>query len=568
MGLRDVDKKTLSVAEKLVYEKYFEADTSDIVKKYDNFFYEFRQWAYWYPDKFLEMFASDNFELDPDQKLTLRLFVRGQYTKFVQSRGTGKSFIAYLGMVVKALILPNYEVIFVAQTREASARTLSSKYNETMRMMPFLENEISGNGPNRDSKEMFNLEFKNGSIIRNGIAGEGQRGDRAVDVVIDEQMFVSTKIINNVIIPIISEPRKSLKDGKQGIHEFNCIKGISSAGYYGSPAHSDYIKSYEISANDGDNFTICSDYSLPLMYKRAFDKPDVDKMRKTSSKLEFDMNILSNFGGSGEGGLVSINDIELCRTLEKPEFRADGKHEYIFAYDVARNWNTGKTDDSALIIGKLFRSPNGDVGKIAIVNIVTISANEKFERQSLIIKKMDELFNPSVIIQDAQVIGVGLCEKLMEETDGGDKIYPAYNTINTPETPDTDNYITKLYALQSSRVETKQSDIIKCAIDAFDKRKVELLVPPSRSVVSSRNKDDFVKEELPLYETMAMIEEILNLDTKYNEKSDSLSISQRTKGINKDKIMATMYLIFYALEKMNVKKDKQLDTSKYLSMFN
>jgi hypothetical protein len=29
-----------------------------------------------------------------------------------------------------------------------------------------------------------------------------------------------------------------------------------------------------------------------------------------------------------------------------------------------------------------------------------------------------------------------------------------------------------------------------------------------------------------------------------------------------------MYLIFYALEKMNVKKDKQLDTSKYLSMFN
>jgi len=568
MAFKDKSKLTLSDGGIKIYEKYFESKSNDIIQKYQDFFVEFRQWAYWYPDKFLDMFGDENFELDIDQRLTLRLLMRGQYSDFVQSRGTGKTFVVFLFMIIKAIIFPNYKVIFVAQTKEASARSLKNKYIEAMRMLPFLKYELVGGKVKNSSKEYFELNFLNGSQIVNGIAGEGQRGDRANDVIIDERMFVSTEVINDVIIPIVSEGRKSLKNGKSGIHEFNCIKGISSAGYYGSSAHQDYLKGYKLNAEKYDNFTLCTDYRVPMMFGRAFDKEQIKARKDTSTKMEFDMNYLSDFGGSADGtGLVPIQDIELCRVLDKPEFRADGKHDYIFAYDVARNWNTNKTDDSALIIGKLYRGANGDVGKVQIVNVMTISANIKFEKQALLIKQMDELFNPVVIVADSNVIGFGLTEFLMKETNGDDTIYPAYNTLNTPEKPDTENYITKLYALQSNRKETKQSDIIKKAIDVFSKRRVELLVAPNSSVVGAKDKGDFLTEELPLYETAGMIEESLNLDVKYNETTDTLTIKQRTRGINKDKIVALMYLLFYAFEIMKDDKDENVDTRKYLRLF-
>lgn len=560
------DNETFSKAQKIIREKYLgNADKSALVK-YKKFFNEFRQWAYWYPDKFIDLLNdNDNFILDVDQRLTMRLMIRYRYFG-IQARGTGKTFIAYLVAIVLCMIFPDITVLYIAQTQQASADRLKQKHSEISRMIPFIKNEITHK---KQNKEDFSIRLKNGSVLRSGVAGEGQRGDRANYLIIDERAFVPTSVINDILEPIISEPRKSLKDGKIGMHEFNSMKAISSAGYYGSSAYQTYIDSFEHMANFDGAVTVATDYKTVVMSNnRGYNKSKAKRSKDTLGKLEWEMNYESNWGGAGsEGGIVDVEDVELSRRVEEAEYKNSKDSEYVFAYDIARNWNSKKQDDSALVIGKVIRASNGDVGRLVVVNVITVNANENFEKQAKRIKVLDELFNPKVIVIDANIIGLGVMEFLMKETNGEDKIYPAYNTLNTPEEPNTDNYVNKLFALQTSRKETKQSDVVKCFINEFKSRNIDLLIPPIGNVVSAKNKDDFKEKDLPHFETSQMINELLNLQVKYNEKSDSVSISQHTRGINKDKAMALMYLVFYTFKKLDDDKDKKdIDVSKYLRM--
>jgi len=409
----------------------------------------------------------------------------------------------------------------------------------------------------------------NGSIIKSGIAGNGQRGDRANMLVIDERAFIKSGVINDVLKSIVTEPRKSVKDGKPGVHEFNSIKAVTSAGYYGSEGYEEYVKKLGLmSKTHNGEMVLTSNYQLVAFAdNHGYDKKGAQKFKDSMTQLEWEMNMESNWGGaSTEGGIVSIDTIELSRNIEDAEHIAEDDAEYIFAYDIARNYSSKKRDDSALVIGKIIRNSNGQVGRVAVVNVLTVDAHEKFEEQAHRIKVLDELFNPKVVVIDANIIGLGVMEFLMKETKGDDKIYPAFNTLNTPEEPDTENYVNKLFALQSSRAETKQSDIVIAFMNHFRSRNVDLLTAPLNGITSAKTKDEFTQHVLPHYECSRMIDELLNLQIKEN-KNGGVSISRATRAIDKDKAMALMYLVFYAFKKLDDDTNKKnIDVKKYLRL--
>jgi hypothetical protein len=537
-------------------------------RKYMDNWLELRAFALWYPDLFIDLLcelSDSKFKLNVDQRIALRLQVRSSSYTQISCRRHGKSFIIVLGELIRCIFIPNYTVAYSAQTREQSSKILQEKMSEILNFFPFLRKELDGKP--LEGKVYTTYRFINGAKFMNAINGSATKGSTFHAIIVDEASFVSQEVLDDALIPTIT-PRPTIKTTRANPYEIPRILQISSAPFYGSSAHERFLTAFKKSAECDGTSMIWTDYRVPLVMRRSLTLSKIKEIKEDISQMAFKMNYESIPYGNTDGSLINVEDIEIARTVEEPEFQAEDGAEYLFAYDVARSWEDNR-DDSALVIGKIFRHSDGTVGRVAIVNIITVSGQEKFEKQALRIKKLDELFNPLVIITDSNVIGMGLTEALMNETEKEDgTFYPAYNTLNTPEIPETENYVTKLFALQSSRKETKNSDMIKNLIESFARHKVNILAPIKSNVSNKQTREDYIQKELPYHETDLMIEESFNLKLNYNEKTDTVTMKQRTKGTNKDKIVTLMYLLFYAFSIMNDEQEKRTkDTSKYLNLW-
>ena len=147
-----------------------------------------------YPDAWLDTIQdiedAKNFHLMPFQRIALRASLRYRYTFWTATRATSKSFTAYLSALVRAVLLPNSNIMIASDIKGTVIKIAEAKFNEIFRHWPLLEKELAtrsedGKTGVKSSNNYYELRLKNGSMIT-VVSKDTSRGLRATAAILEE----------------------------------------------------------------------------------------------------------------------------------------------------------------------------------------------------------------------------------------------------------------------------------------------------------------------------------------------------------------------------------------------
>lgn len=503
---------------------------------------KFRQWCIWYPDLFLDLITPEEgrIVLDFDQRVFLRATVRFFSVYGVFPRGSSKTFTQVLSMILICILFPNTEYVMSAQTKNNASGLLEAKVNEIKKFWPMLANEI---GKTKFSINEAEVPFTSGSrifILANSNSSKGQRCHR---LNIEEAALLNNELYLDVLEPIPEIPRRTV--GKYAMSnpvELNGqINFFTTSGYKGSDEYYRNLFMVDQMAQNEGSFVIGSDWQLSSWYGRSSSKEKMLLRKKNNTSVSFAQNYEERWVGVTEGALVNINKLLKCRSLEEPIMANDGSLEIYLGIDVARadNLKGNQSSVSTLIVE---RYPSGGLKNILLGNIFTIPGDKTFQEQALIIKKYQTIIMATCIIVDTNGLGIGLFDKLKEETIDSitREVYPAYATINVDIPIGTPNFVRCIYDLKP---QSAQNDIIVSFMDTVDDLQIKLLVKKQLSEFDTNDQTQIDQNIMPFVNTDLLCDEISNLRVKQIDKK--LSIFRNVSKFDKDRWASTAYGIWY-----------------------
>ena len=536
-----------------------------------------------YPDLFVDAIKGPDctFNFRFTQRIFLRSIMRHRYVYCTFTRGFSKSFLAIMGLMLKAILFPGSKVFVTTGGKEQAALITISKVEEICKLIPSLNNEINWErGVSTKSKDNVKYVFKNGSELDILAARESTRGQRRNGGVIEEVILVDETALNEIIIPTTNVDR-NLPDGTTDPDEVvnQSQVYITSAGWKNTFA---YEKLIEIMINSilfPDKYMILGgDYKLAIL-EGAVKEDMVDEMKLngTYNEASFDREYGSVWSGDAENAYFSNEIYEKHRVLLQPEHEFSGRTSktgyYIIGVDVGR-----KGCNSEACIIKVTPQPQGDAIK-SLVNIHSLAA-EHFEDQAVHLKKLFFKYKARSIIIDANGIGGGLIDYMVKaqvDPETGDALPPFgveggtyeeavqdYKKYRTEDTVPNAMYLIKANAPINTEahayVQTQMSSgKIKFLIDE-QTAKVKLLSTKKGQGMTPDERNEYLR---PFQQTSILKEQMLNLV----ESNDGVNIilKQNNRGIPKDKFSAFEYGMYYIKqEEQRKKKRKTRDISKML----
>ncbi len=98
-----------------------------------------------YPDLFVDDIKGPDcpFNFRFTQRIFLRCIMRHKYVYCVFTRGFSKSFLAIMGLMLKAILFPGSKVFVTTGGKEQAALITISKVEEICKLIPFFQNEIN-----------------------------------------------------------------------------------------------------------------------------------------------------------------------------------------------------------------------------------------------------------------------------------------------------------------------------------------------------------------------------------------------------------------------------------------
>ena len=134
-----------------------------------------------YPDLFVDAIKGPDstFKFRFTQRIFLRCIMRHRYVYCTFTRGFSKSFLAIMGLMLKAVLFPGSKVFVTTGGKEQAASITVAKIEEICRLIPGLNDEINWDrGVSTKSKDNVKYVFKNGSTIDILAARQSSRGQR------------------------------------------------------------------------------------------------------------------------------------------------------------------------------------------------------------------------------------------------------------------------------------------------------------------------------------------------------------------------------------------------------
>ena len=252
-------------------------------------------------------------------------------------------------------------------------------------------------------------------------------------ILFEEAKDLPGQQINAVVIPLLNIARRTALGelNPNEVHQQQTYVG--SAGERSSWA---YQKNMEILATCAVNpkkaMAWGGDYAIPVFYGLLDQEFVLDqKNSSTYDEADFAREYGSKWTSGSADSLFDYSQLNKLRTVKKAEWKANERDNvfYVLSVDVARS--------AARTVMEVFKVSIGeDYFTKTIVNIQTIQGGS-FLFQALKIKELDSRFNFQRIIIDANGLGVGLVDFLMEENyDKATQItYGPYNIDNIKEYP-------------------------------------------------------------------------------------------------------------------------------------
>ena len=517
-------------------------------------YYQFVSWAKWYPDRFIELFKSEesNMQLHYDQRIFMRCDIRFQSMYGVFSRGYAKTYTEVLDDFIVAILNPNITLSVTAQTRENAAALLQDKTNEILTHYPLLENEIEYK---RFSKNDAIIKLKNGATITNLANAQTSKGRRRHRIKIEESALLNNALFEDALAPIVEVPRTT--SGSLALvdpEEMNFqIHFFTTSGYRGSDEFARSVRMVNGMRNLTGDIVLGSSWRLPCYYGRGSSKTQILKKKRNSNPIFFAQNYEQKWVGCADNALVDVNKLMATRTLEEPILEAQREtDEYYIGVDVARSENTNN-NQSAIVVIKVIRNPvNKRVAELQVVNVLGVTNKMNFKNQACMIKKLKNQYHAKMVIVDGNGLGSGLVDQLL--LDSYDEITGNYigcfDTINTDNKPENPNAEKCLFDMKAQGYQTK---VVSYFINAVDSGMLKMLIRKQEQDFTDKEREFYDRNVLPFVNTELLFMEIANLKLKVMA-GNNLTVEKVVKKIDKDKFSALSYCIFYILEFMNQEK--------------
>ena len=514
-------------------------------------YYQFVSWAKWYPDRFVELFKSEesNMQLHYDQRIFMRCDIRFQSMYGVFSRGYAKTYTEVLDDFIVAILNPNITLSVTAQTRENAAALLQDKTNEILTHYPLLENEIEYK---RFSKNDAIIKLKNGATITNLANSQTSKGRRRHRIKIEESALLNNALFEDALAPIVEVPRTT--SGSLALvdpEEMNFqIHFFTTSGYRGSDEFARSVRMVNGMRNLTGDIVLGSSWRLPCYYGRGSSKTQILKKKRNSNPIFFAQNYEQKWVGCADNALVDVNKLMATRTLEEPVLEAQREtDEYYIGVDVARSENTNN-NQSAIVVIKVIRNPvNKRVAELQVVNVLGVTNKMNFKNQACMIKKLKNQYHAKMVIVDGNGLGSGLVDQLL--LDSYDEITGNYigcfDTINTDNKPENPNAEKCLFDMKAQGYQTK---VVSYFINAVDSGMLKMLIRKQEQDFTDKEREFYDRNVLPFVNTELLFMEIANLKLKVMA-GNNLTVEKVVKKIDKDKFSALSYCIFYILEFMN-----------------
>ena len=514
-------------------------------------YYQFVSWAKWYPDRFVELFKSEesNMQLHYDQRIFMRCDIRFQSMYGVFSRGYAKTYTEVLDDFIVAILNPNITLSVTAQTRESAAALLQDKTNEILTHYPLLENEIEYK---RFSKNDAIIKLKNGATITNLANAQTSKGRRRHRIKIEESALLNNALFEDALAPIVEVPRTT--SGSLALvdpEEMNFqIHFFTTSGYRGSDEFARSVRMVNGMRNLTGDIVLGSSWRLPCYYGRGSSKTQILKKKRNSNPIFFAQNYEQKWVGCADNALVDVNKLMATRTLEEPILEAQREtDEYYIGVDVARSENTNN-NQSAIVVIKVIRNPvNKRVAELQVVNVLGVTNKMNFKNQACMIKKLKNQYHAKMVIVDGNGLGSGLVDQLL--LDSYDEITGNYigcfDTINTDNKPENPNAEKCLFDMKAQGTQTK---VISHFINAVDSGMLKMLIRKQEQDFTDKEREFYDRNVLPFVNTELLFMEIANLKLKVMS-GNNLTVEKVVKKIDKDKFSALSYCIFYILEFTN-----------------
>lgn len=170
------------------------------------------------PDLLLDAIQDSNdakhWHLQPFQRIALRAGMRYRYHFLTATRGTSKSFTAYLMALMKGILLPNSNIFIASDVKGTVIKTAEQKFAEFFRHWPMLEKELTtrqddGQTGQKKSGNYYELHLKNGSNIT-VVSKDTSRGLRATCGILEEAATIEEEDYNEVLLPQLNNPRREV----------------------------------------------------------------------------------------------------------------------------------------------------------------------------------------------------------------------------------------------------------------------------------------------------------------------------------------------------------------------
>ena len=536
-----------------------------------------------YPDLFVDAIKGPDstFKFRFTQRIFLRCIMRHRYVYCTFTRGFSKSFLAIMGLMLKAVLFPGSKVFVTTGGKEQAAMITMSKVEEICKLIPALQNEINWErGVSTKSKDNVKYVFKNGSELDILAARESSRGQRRNGGVMEEVILIEETPLNEIILPTMNVDRL-LPDGTTDPDEVinQSQTYITSAGWKNSFAYQKLIEILLNSVIYPDKYmTLGGDYKLAIL-EGAVKEDMVDEMKLngTYNEASFDREYGSVWSGDIENAYFSNDVFEKNRILLQPEYEYSGRSSksayYVIGVDVGR-----KGCNSEACVIKVTPQPQGDALK-TLVCIYSLAA-EHFEAQAIHLKKLFFQYKARALVIDANGIGAGLVDYMVKaqiDPETGDTLAPFgveggsfeeastdYKKFKTEDTVLNAMYLVKANAPFNTEahayVQTQMSSgKIKFLIDE-QTAKAKLLTTKKGQNMTPDERNDYL---MPFTQTSILKDQLLNL-VESNE-GINIILKQNNRSIPKDKFSALEYGLYYIKqEEERKKKHKSRDISKLL----
>lgn len=524
----------------------------EIFKQYASFFKS-------YPDIFVDMVTppGSKFKLFFYQRFFLRVTFRYNYVFAVLNRGSAKSFISILALILKCIFFPRIKLFICSGGKEQSANIAKEKIEEIFELLPILEREVKYK---TFQKDYVKLVFQNDSKLDIVAVQNSTRGGRRNAGLVEEAVLVDGDKLNTIIIPLMAVNRRAANgqvDYNGELHKQQLY--ITTAGDKSCFAYQKLRELIKRAVTKGTAFVFGADYRLPVLHD-LLDPNFVEEMREdgTFNPYDFAREWGSEWTGAGRDAFFDLGSLERNRIIKKAEFKKDRKNKekdiIIVSCDVARC--EGKQNaDTGIIVFRLKLHDNGTYTK-NIINVITIPS-EHFEYQSIYLKRLVFTYEAEMLIVDANGMGVGLVDYLVKEnidTESGE-VLPPFSVTNDEryDKYKTNDSLPLLYNIKSGGAGGEiSSDIhVKC-LSQISSGKVKFLVDEltAKQIIQKDNKKGLEAEEelnllLPHIRTSILKDQMMNL--KSTQQGKNVSLKPTSRGINKDLFSATEYGLFYII---------------------